>query len=129
MLFRSQKRRSVCFLLSDFLDEDYDRALKVCMAKHDVVAVRVTDPAEQELPALGIVDFVDAETGRTRTVDTSSRAVRKAYRAQRLALYEATRRRMHKLGCDLVDLQTTGDLVGPLVKFFRTRTTRLRGGR
>lgn len=128
-LSRVQKRRSVCFILSDFIDTGYDRALKVAMARHDVVAARVTDPAEQTLPNLGLVELVDAETGRVELVDSASPGVRDAYAARRRRELEGTKRRFNQLGCDLVDLSTDGDFVTPLVSFFRVRSTRLRSGR
>lgn len=128
-LSRVQKRRSVCFILSDFIDAGYDQALKVAMARHDVVAARVTDPAEQKLPNLGLVELVDAETGRVELIDSASPRVRRAYETKRARELEGTKRRFHQLGCDLVDLSTDGDFVTPLVNFFRARSTRMRSGR
>lgn len=128
-LSRVQKRRSVAFVLSDFIDQGYEQAMKVAMARHDVVAARVTDPAEMELPDVGLVELVDAETGATALVDTASAKVREMYRTRRRRTHDETRRRMSQFGCDLVDLSTDGDFVGPLVEFFRVRSTRLRAGR
>jgi uncharacterized protein (DUF58 family) len=128
-LSRVQKRRSVCFVLSDFIDQAYENALKVVMARHDVVAVRVADPAEQELPDLGLLELVDAESGRVELVDSSSLRVREAYAGRRRRERDEAKRRLHQLGLDLVDLSTDGDFVAPLVEFFRARSTRLRAGR
>lgn len=128
-LSRVQKRRSVTFLLSDFLDEGWEQALRVAMARHDVVAVRVTDPAELELPDLGLAELVDAETGRTTLVDTASPRVRAAFQARQLARRAAAKRKLTQLGCDLVDLETNRDYVGPLVGFMPARSKRLRAGR
>jgi uncharacterized protein (DUF58 family) len=128
-LSRVQKRKSVCFLLSDFIDEGWDRPLSIAMARHDVVAMRVTDPAELELPDLGLVELVDAETGRSRLVDSSSKVVRAAYKKKREAEQNAVKRKLAQLGCDLVDLATNKDYVAPLVGFMRARSRRLRAGR
>jgi uncharacterized protein (DUF58 family) len=128
-LSRVQKRRSVCFVLSDFIDRGYEPALKVAMARHDVVAARIADPAEQELPNLGLLELVDAETGRVQLVDSSSKKVREAYRVSRRRERDETKKRFHQLGLDLVDLSTDGDFVTPLVEFFRLRSTRVRAGR
>lgn len=128
-LSRVQKRRSVCFLLSDFLDDGYEAPLKVALARHDLVAMRVSDPAEHTLPNLGLVELVDAETGHAQLVDTASPAVRAAYAARQRARSEKTRKRLEQLGCDLVDLHTDSDFVVPLVKFFQARSKRLRSGR
>src|SRR5262245_11401567 len=82
-LSRVQKRRSVCFVLSDFIDEGWESPLRIAMARHDMVAMRVTDPAELELPDLGLVELVDAETGATRLIDSSSSHVRSTYKKRR----------------------------------------------
>lgn len=128
-LSRVQKRRSVCFVLSDFLDDGFEQPLKVAMARHDLVAMRVADPAEFELPDLGLVELVDAETGRVQRVDTGSPVVRKHFKARRHAESAAAKKRLEQLGCDVVDLRTDGDFVVPLVRFFQARSARLRSGR
>ncbi len=129
-LSRVQKRRAVCFVLSDFLASNWEDPLKHALARHDVVAMRVLDPAEFELPDLGVVDLVDAETGGTVTVDSGSRKVRAAYKKQRATEVQQTTRRIAQLGCDLIDLRTDQDFVAPLIQFFRTRAARLgTGGR
>jgi len=128
-LSRVQKRRAVCFLLSDFLDDDFESPLKVALARHDLVAMRVTDPAELSLPDLGLVELVDAETGAPTWVDTFSPAVRKTYAARRERAQRDAERRLRQLGCDMVDLTTGQDFVAPLVKFFQLRSARLRAGR
>lgn len=126
---RVQKRRSVCFVLSDFLTTGFEPALKVAMAKHDVVLMRVTDAAERQLPELGIVELVDAETGVATVVDTSSKKVRALYAARRADELAVGARRLQQLGADLIDLETEGDYVAPLISFFRARSARLRSGR
>ena len=128
-LGRVQKRRSVCFLLSDFLDTGFETPLKLMMARHDVVALRVVDPAERELPNLGLVELVDAETGAVQIVDTSDPRVRAAYHLSRARAETEAQRRLRQLGCDAVELSTDGDFVAPLVGFFKVRSARLRGGR
>ena len=128
-LNRVQRRRSVVFVLSDFLDDGYDRALRLSLARHDVVAMRVVDPAERTLPNLGLVELVDAETGDTTLVDSSSAAVRDAYASTRTQALAQTKRRLVELGCDLVDITTDEDMVQPLVSFFRARAIRQRSGR
>ncbi len=127
-LSRVQKRRSVCFLLSDFLDDGFEQPLKIAMARHDVVAMRVHDPAELELPNLGLVELVDSETGAVTLVDSSSPKVRAFYRRRQLKQRDQAKRRFAQLGCDLVDLSTDADFVAPLVNFFRVRSTRMRAG-
>lgn len=126
---RVLKRRSVCFLLSDFLDDGFENPLKLTMARHDVVAVRVVDPAERALPDLGLVELVDAETGAIEIVDTSNPRVRDTYAVARARAETEARRRLRQLGCDTVELTTDEDFLTPLVSFFKVRSARLRGGR
>jgi uncharacterized protein (DUF58 family) len=126
---RVQKRRSVCFVLSDFLATGYESALKVAMAKHDVVLMRVTDAAERTLPNLGLVELVDAETGEYRLVDTGSEHLRRLYQSRRIDELASAGRRLKQIGADLIDLETEGDYVAPLISFFRARSARLRSGR
>lgn len=139
-LRRVQKRRSVVFVLSDFLDpktsspgssgpQGVEKALGLALARHDVVAMRVVDPAERTLPNLGLVELVDAETGEAALVDTSSPEVRSLYAARRTRALSDTRRQLAELGCDLVDVSTDEDMVRPLVSFFRSRALRQRSGR
>lgn len=128
-LNRVQKKKSVTFLLSDFLDDGYDSAMKVALARHDLVAVRATDPAELELPDLGLVELEDAETGAVTLVDSGSRRVRELYRARQARRQQDAKRSLQRLGLDLVDLRTDLDFVRPLVEFFRARAARMRGSR
>src|SRR5438874_3991131 len=78
-LNRIVHRRVIVFLLSDFLDGGYEKALKRTGRRHDLVAVRIADPREDELPAVGLLELEDAETGERLLLDTNSRAVRDAY--------------------------------------------------
>lgn len=119
-------RRSVLFLISDFLDDGYLQVLRHANRKHDVVAALITDPREAEMPAAGLVTLEDAESGTTRLVDTRS----KAFRAE-LATRAATRRdqlrdQLRATGMDLVVFDASGSMVDPLLRFFRERERRLR---
>lgn len=122
-LSRIQKRRAVVFLVSDFLDEGYTEALKLTMARHDVIALRVFDPAEARFPNLGLVNLVDAETGRSVLVDSSDPAFRRQYAAKN---HEKAQRQLRQLGLDQVELSCGEDFVRPLVGFFKTRSRRQR---
>lgn len=125
-LNRIQRRRAIVFLLSDFLDRDFDKPLQRTGKRHDLTAVRIADPREFDLPAVGLLDVEDAETGQPLLVDTSSVAVRTAYA-------QATRRRrdevqqvMRTSGIDLIDVTTDGGHLDALVAFFQNREARLR---
>jgi len=123
-LSRVLKRRSYVFILSDFLDTDFERPLGVLARRHDVVALRLVDPLHERLPAVGLLRWLDPETGHVTLVDSGSPAVRAAIaeraagRRARLAQILASRR------VDLVDIPLTGSVVDPLVAYLHTRERR-----
>jgi uncharacterized protein (DUF58 family) len=124
-LSRVVRRRSVVFLVSDFFDDDYRRALQVTNRRHDVIAITLSDRRERELPAVGLLALEDAETGRLRYVDTSQAAFRAAYtagfqqhQAQRDAALAAAK-------VDRVDIRSEASYVEPLIAFFKARQRRL----
>ena len=127
---RSLRKRAIVFVVSDFLSPggvaDYEFALRVAARKHDVVAVAVSDPREETLPDLGLVQVEDAESGRTRLVDTSSRAWRERYRAERLSRVEERNALLRRIGVDLLDVSTVGGYDKALMAFFRARERRAR---
>lgn len=120
------KKRSTAFILSDFLDPESDReelrdALKIASGKHDLVAIRLVDPRERELPDVGIVELRDAETGDSEWIDTSSKAVRRYY-AERWQ--EAAEEMSHLLKQNRIDtatISTDEDYVVELIKLFKQR--------
>jgi uncharacterized protein (DUF58 family) len=122
-------KRAVVFLLSDFQDQGYDRALRVAAQKHDVVALTVSDPRESTLPNAGLLAVRDPETGATGIIDSGSARVRQVYeeasRRNRELLLDTVRR----TGVDLLQLSTVEDYERPLVRFFHERARRaMRGG-
>ncbi|HVS34855.1 MAG TPA: DUF58 domain-containing protein [Gemmataceae bacterium] len=125
-LNRIQRRRAVVFLFSDFLDEGYEMSFKRAARRHDLVAVRVVDPREEELPPGGLLRVEDAETGERLLVDTSSRRVRAAYAAAAVARREAVRQLARSSGADLIEVSTQGDHLDALIRFFRLRERRQR---
>ena len=120
------KKRCTAFLLSDFLnskrdDEALDDALKIASARHDIIALKVSDPREREMPDVGIVELQDAETARKVWVDTASQAVREHY-AKRWAEREAkTRELLLHNRIDIADISTDSDYVAELIKLFKKR--------
>ncbi len=118
------KKRSVVFLLSDFLDAGFEAPLRMLGRKHDVVAVALDDPREQELPAVGLVGLEDAETGRVRHVDTSDPRVRSAYAESARRRRAERTRTFARMGIDTVELSTDRSYVAPLVALFRARERR-----
>ncbi|MCB0408283.1 MAG: DUF58 domain-containing protein [Bdellovibrionales bacterium] len=120
-LQRTLKKRTNIFICSDFMDEDFDLPLKMVGRKHDTVAVVVSDPAELEIPNLGVVDFEDAETGEILTVDTSSNSFRKEYKKIMQEKREKREQQLRRAQVDRIDVSTHEDIAGPLVQFFRRR--------
>jgi uncharacterized protein (DUF58 family) len=118
------KKRSICFILSDFISNEFDRPLKIASKKHDLVALRIHDRREDTLPNIGLVPMEDAETEKMLFVDTSSKKVRDKFAKNRA---QATAK-LHKLfpasGVDLIDITTGTDYVKPLINFFKTRGKR-----
>jgi uncharacterized protein (DUF58 family) len=118
------KKKSIAFLITDFLDHGFDDALKISNKKHDVIAVKISDLREKELPDVGLVRAKDAESGISRWIDTSSAALRKIYKNNNLKAEESLKDLFVKCGVDTVDLQTDQDYVKPLIKLFKKRGSR-----
>lgn len=119
------KRKTVTFLVSDFLASDFEKPLRIVARKHDLVPVVVADPFEARFPALGIVDLEDPETGERFTVDTSDPRIRGRFMNLMAARREERSRLFQKLQLDFVELTGGGDYALALQKFFRLRARRL----
>jgi uncharacterized protein (DUF58 family) len=136
-LTRVAKRRSVAFVISDFFvspgDEPrrlrFERTLALAAAKHDVVAIELVDPRDDELPDLGLAMLEDLETGEEVLVDTSDPRVRKAYASAARARRTAIRSVFRKLAVDTVTIRTDGSYVKPIRDLFARRARRARSGR
>ena len=118
------KKRSVVFLISDFIDVELGASLRMLGRKHDVIAVLLNDPRELDLPNVGVVALEDAETGRTAYVDTSDRRLREQYAERALQRRIARRRALGRLKIDSVELSTDRPFVPSLMAFFNARTKR-----
>ena len=117
------RRRSIAFLLSDFLDEnDYSRPLTMARARHDLVAVQVYDRRMSELPDVGLMKWEDAETGHQQYVDTSSRNVRRIYAEWWREHAEQLEERFNRGRVDHVAVATDDDYVRALKHLFANRT-------
>jgi uncharacterized protein (DUF58 family) len=119
-------KRSTAFVLSDFLfpqaeEQPLRDALKIATGKHDLVAVRVDDRREGEMPDVGVAEFVDSETGRKIWVDTSSREVRRRYGEAHRQRVEAVGSMLKHYKVDTASCHTGEDYVRELVKLFRKR--------
>ncbi len=118
------KKRSIAFLISDFMDAGYEKILRIVGKRHDLIGVVLNDRRENEIPPIGLVKLVDAETGRERWIDTADKRtrllfeqVRENNRAERKSLFLSSR-------LDGIEVQTGEDYIKPLVQFFRLREKR-----
>lgn len=115
------KRRSIVILISDFMDDAYERQLRVLKNRHDVVAVHLLDPREMTLPRLGLIHLTDSETGETVVLDTGSRRSREAFAERARLRAQETEELFRRMQLDRVVVRTNQDYVEPLVQFFRRR--------
>lgn len=115
------KKRSTAFLLSDFISPDFTDALKITARKHDLVALHITDPAEEVLPTVGLVPFMDPETGILRYVDTSNRKTAIAYKAAALKRKDSLRTTFLKSRTDFTEISTSGSYIRELMNLFKKR--------
>jgi uncharacterized protein (DUF58 family) len=118
------KKKSIAFLISDFMDEGYEKILKVVGRKHDLIGVVLDDRREKELPPLGLIKFVDAETGQERWIDTSSKTVRQRILMNRVEKEKKRKSLFMASGLDTIEVSTGSNYIQPLVKFFRRREKR-----
>ena len=125
-LMRVIRRRSIVFLVSDFLASGFHRGLRVANRRHDVVAIRVRDPRERELPRVGFVEFEDAETGEQLILNTSDPEVREAFKTQVRREDEELRSFLNSISVDSIEVDSDRSYLELLIRFFRTRSRRLR---
>ncbi len=118
-------RRCVVFLISDFLDDSYWSSLKVANRKHDLIGIKISDPFEKSFPDSGVLKVKDAETGSSFWIDTSSKKEMKELKNEMKETEINLKRKVKKIGFDLISLSTGEDFVEPLIKFFRSRERRL----
>ena len=115
------KKKAIVFLLSDFMDEGYDKTLRIAAKKHDLTGIRVYDKLEEELPNLGIVPMVDTETKQTRLINTSSAKVRKQYAAFQNEKKEAFKQLFKLNGAGTIDCRLDESYVKKLLGYFKAR--------
>ncbi len=124
-LSRVIKRKSIVFLISDFLTENYEKSLQVANKKHDIIAIDIIDPREVEMPSVGLLELEDAETGETVMVDTSNPAIRGSFYSQSKEERETREKFFKSIGVDNITINTDRSYVEPITKFFRMRARRL----
>jgi uncharacterized protein (DUF58 family) len=118
----TQKKRSISFVISDFIDENnFMEGLKVSNKKHDIVAIRLSDVAEYELPKMGLIQLYNAESGKTTWVNTNSKKVRLNYLNSYKMLENKLVGEFKKAGIDYVSISTDDNFIRPLIALFQQR--------
>ena len=125
-LARVVPRRAVVFLVSDFMAEGFSRPLSVAGRRHDLIAVRMRDARESEIPPLGLMEMEDPETGERLVVNTSDPGFQEAFRRNSRQARADLDREFVRSRVDLIDIETGQPYVEPLMRFFRQRMRRFR---
>ena len=123
-LLKVAKRKSVVFLISDFIDDDYWASLKIVNRKHDLIGIRLFDPAEKLLPDIGVIKVRDPESGSSFWIDTSNRVEMEKLKNQINSDFDTFNKQAKKIGFDIISVSTNGDFVDPLISLFRKRDKR-----
>ncbi len=118
------KKKAIVFLISDFMDSGYERILKIVGRKHDLVGIVLRDEKETEIPKLGLVEFIDPESGEREIVDTSSKTFREKFRRQNQLFEVARRQSFLTAKLDSIKVETRGSYIPALIKFFKMRESR-----
>ncbi len=118
------KKRCSAFLISDFMDEGFEDALKIANRKHDLIAIRIFDEREHQLPNVGLIKLKNAETGKEMMVDTSNEKVRHEFKMNFLRKESKLNEIFLKSGVDAAKVKTDQDYVKPLINLFKKRESR-----
>ena len=118
------KKRSIAFLITDFISTGYDDALKIASRKHDLAAIRIYDHRETEMPDMGMVRFIDAESGKVSLMDSSNASLRRDYAIWWQQHARMTIERLNRSGVDFTTLRTDLPYVQPLLSLFKKREKR-----
>jgi uncharacterized protein (DUF58 family) len=118
------KKRSIVFVISDFIDSGYETALRIAGKRHDLIGIVLLDPREHEVPRVGLITLRDAETGAQRWIDTSDPRVLAAYRIYRRSTEAAHRSMFIKAKLDGIEVRLDQPYMKPLIDFFRLRERR-----
>ncbi len=117
-----QKKRSIVFVLSDFMTSDYEPALSVASKRHDIIGLHIYDKFEKNLPKLGLIKTIDSETGQTSVIDTSSPAIRNKYNNWFNKNYQYFDQTFNRYRSDHISISTGSDYVKLLLQFFKKRS-------
>jgi len=120
------KKRSVIFLMSDFMDSNYERRLGILNKRHDIIGISISDPREKDLADIGLVKFEDAETGEVLFLDTGDDLLKKELTKRRLSFIGARDKAFKSMALDSIEISTDRPYIEPLILFFKARAKRFR---
>ncbi len=123
-LNKISSRRTISFIVSDFIANDYAHALRIANKRHDMIAITMVDPREQELPNVGFVELRDAESGEISLVDTANAQVRRESSVVNLRQVHERSKLFRSMGIDEIIINTSKHYIEPIVRFFRVREKR-----
>ncbi len=125
-LGRVARKRTVAFLISDFLDRDYLRQLRTASQRHEIISILLSDPGDFHLPEAGILTLRDFETGRTVLLDASDPKTRRAYQTEKIEEYRQTLAGLKSNNIDTIEIHTGDSAADALIRYFRIRERRRR---
>ncbi|MBU4343460.1 MAG: DUF58 domain-containing protein [Candidatus Omnitrophica bacterium] len=120
------KKKTVVFLISDFIDSGYEKLLRILNKRHDIIGISISDPRETHLPSIGLLEFEDAETGERLCLDSSDGFLRNELKKRRVSFIENRNKAFKSMNIDSVDISTDRSYIKPLILFFRARAKRFR---
>jgi hypothetical protein len=115
------KKKAIVFMLSDFMDDDYEKTLKIAGRKHDLTGIRIYDKHDEEIPNLGMVPMLDAESGTVQLINTSSKAIRTNYKANALRLSDYYKNIFKRSGAGTVNTRVDENYVKKLLGYFKQK--------
>jgi uncharacterized protein (DUF58 family) len=115
------KKKSIAFILSDFISENYEKTLKICAKKHDLTGIRIFDKMEESIPNMGIISMFDQETEEVKMIDTSSHSLRKKYELFNKLNSKRFNQVFSKHGAGTLNCRTDESYVKKLLSYFKTR--------
>jgi len=120
-LYNVLKKKAIVFLISDFIDENYEDTLKIVGKKHDLTGIMVYDPMEKDMPDLGLVTMKDLETGKPAFIDTSNKQVRRTHNANFLRRHDYFKKAFQKSGSGVIWVATNGSYIKKMLQYFKAR--------
>ena len=125
-LGRVSRKKIICFLISDFISDDYLHQLKVVAKKHEIIGVVLSDPGDFKLPRSGMVHVTDLESGEVLVLDAGDKKTRMAYEKNREWAYEKIKKSLKSADVDCIEAKTNGSVPETLTKYFRLREKKIK---